>query len=42
MMWVATVHSEVLMCVCGLDMQLSTYVAIPQVYPHVEEGIISV
>ena len=26
------------MCVCGLDMQVSTYQAIPQVDPLIEEG----
>ena len=30
MMWVATIHPEVLMCVHGLDMQVSAYQAIPQ------------
>ena len=37
MMRMATIHLEVLMCVCGLDMQVSTYQAIPQVDPCIEE-----
>ena len=33
MMWVATIHSEVLMCICGLDMHVSANRAVPQVDP---------
>ena len=38
MLWVATIHLEVLVCVCGLDMQVSADLAVPQVDPRVEEG----
>ena len=38
MLWVATMHSEVLVCGRGLDMQVSADLAIPQVYPCVKEG----
>ena len=38
MMWVATIHPEVLMCVCGLDMQVSAYQAIAQVDFCIVEG----
>ena len=38
MMCVATIHLEVLMCVRGLDMQVSAYQAIPQADSRIEEG----
>ena len=38
MMWVATIHPEVLMCVRGLDMQVGAYQAVPQVDSRIEEG----
>ena len=38
MLWVEAIHSEVLMCVCGLDMQVSADLAVRQVDSHVEEG----
>ena len=38
MMWVATIHPEILMCVLGLDMQVSAYQAIPQPDSRIEEG----
>ena len=38
MLWMATIHSEVLVSVRGLDMQVSADLAVPQVYPRVEEG----
>ena len=38
MMWVATIHTEVLMCARGLDMQVSAYQAIPQVDSRIAEG----
>ena len=38
MLWVATIHSEVLVCVRGLDMHDSADLAVNQVYPRVEEG----
>ena len=38
MLWVATIHSEVLVSVRGLAMQVSADLAVPQVYPRVEEG----
>ena len=37
-MWVATVHSEVLVRVRGFDVQVSTNLAIFQVDPRIEEG----
>ena len=37
-MWVATIHPEVLMCVRGLDMQVSAYQAIPQADSRIDEG----
>ena len=37
MMWVATIHTEVLMCVRGLDMQVGAYQAVPQVDSRTEE-----
>ena len=38
MVWVATVHSEVLVRVRGFDVQVSTNLAIFQVDPRIEEG----
>ena len=38
MMWVATIHLEVLMCVHVLDIQVSAYLAIPQADSRIEEG----
>ena len=38
MLWVATIHLEVLMCFRGFDMQISADLAVPQVVPRVEEG----
>ena len=39
-MWVPTIIPEVhvLMCVRGLDMQVSAYQAIPQADPRIDEG----
>ena len=37
MLLAATIDSEVLVCVCGLHMQVSANLAVPQVDPHVEE-----
>ena len=37
-MWVATIHPEVLMCVRGLDIQVSAYQAIPQADSRIKEG----
>ena len=37
-MWVATIHLEVLVHVRGLDMQVSSYLAVLQVDPRVEGG----
>ena len=36
--WVAGVHSEVLVCVGGLDVQVRTYLAIFQVDHHIVES----
>ena len=36
MMWVATIHPEVLMRVHGLDMQVVAYQAVPQADSRVE------
>ena len=38
MMWVATIHLEVLMSVRGLDMHVGAYQAIPQVDSCIKEG----
>ena len=38
MLLVATLHLELLVCVCGLDMQVSANLVVPQVHPRVEEG----
>ena len=38
MLWVATIHSEVLVSVRVLDMQVSADLAVLQVYPRIEEG----
>ena len=38
MLWVETVYSTVLVCVRGLDVQVSADLAVPQVDPCVEEG----
>ena len=38
MMWVAAVYSEVLVRVPGLDMEVSTNLAVFQVDPRIEEG----
>ena len=38
MMTVTAFHPEVLMCVRGLDMQVSAYQAIPQADSRIEEG----
>ena len=37
MLWMAAIHSEVLMCVRGLDVQVSADLAVHQVDSHVEE-----
>ena len=37
MLWTAAIHLEVLMCVRGLDVQVSAHLALPQVDPRVEE-----
>ena len=38
MMWVATIHPEVWMCVRGLDIQVITYQAIPKKHFRVQKG----
>ena len=38
MMWVAAIHAEVLVRARGLDMQVSTCLAMLQVDPRVKEG----
>ena len=37
-MWVATIHLEVLVRVRGLDMQVSSYLAILQIDPRTKES----
>ena len=37
MLWTAAIHLEVLMCVRGLDVQVSAHLAVPQVDPRVDE-----
>ena len=38
MLWMAAIHSEVLMCVGGLDVQVCADLSVRQVDPRVEEG----
>ena len=38
MMWVAAIHPEILTCVCGIDVQVGAYQAVPQVDFQIEEG----
>ena len=38
MLWMDAIHSEVLMCVRGLDVQVSADLAVHQVDPRVKEG----
>ena len=38
MLWMAGIHSEVLMCVRGLDVQVHADLSVCQVDPRVEEG----
>ena len=37
MMWMATVHSRILVLVSGFDMQVSFYQVVPQADPHIKE-----
>ena len=37
MMWMATIHTEILVCVRGLDVQVGAYQAVPQVDFRIEE-----
>ena len=38
MLWEAAFHLEVLVCVSGLDVQVSAYLAVPQVDSCIEQG----
>ena len=37
-MWMAIIHWEILLSVCGFDVQVSAYQTIPEIDPHIEEG----